>query len=190
MAMSKFEKYQRRKSGNRKSSLEGLRIRRAELRDVPALARINWLRENGVLETHIEKFEQEMKIARPDKHLLIVAEQNKNILGYARAVYFVPKKDAPANICPEGWHLTGLIVDPRYRKLGIASELTAKRLSHIASIAVEAYYFANAKNPVSIELHKPFGFEEISRDFTYPGVEFEGGEGILFRADLSDFKSA
>ncbi len=44
--------------------------------------------------------------------------------------------------------------------------------------------FANARNRASIALHAAFGFEEVTRDFEVPGVTFEGGVGVLFRAVL------
>jgi hypothetical protein len=47
--------------------------------------------------------------------------------------------------------------------------------------ADDAWYFANARNAASIELHAPFGFEEVTRSFFYPRVDFDRGEGILFR---------
>jgi len=57
-------------------------------------------------------------------------------------------------------------------------------LNWIAQRDRYAYYFANAQNRVSIELHEQFGFMELTQDFTYPGVTFEGGIGILFRVEL------
>ncbi len=42
----------------------------------------------------------------------------------------------------------------------------------------------NARNTASIELHERFGFEEITRRFSFPGLTFKGGEGILFRLRL------
>ncbi len=77
-----------------------------------------------------------------------------------------------------------MIVDPAHRRRGIAAELTRRRLKWIAERAGEAFYFANARNQVSIDLHARFGFVELTRDFAYPGATFAGGAGILFRADL------
>ena len=41
----------------------------------------------------------------------------------------------------------------------------------------------------SIDLHTPFGFTEVRRDFRFPGVTFSGGgTGVLFRAPLAAIK--
>lgn len=45
------------------------------------------------------------------------------------------------------------------------------------------YYFANSRNAATIALHAKFGFHEIQQPFEYPGVEFEGGVGVLFGLD-------
>jgi hypothetical protein len=58
------------------------------------------------------------------------------------------------------------------------------RLRWISERADAAWFFANIRNTGSIELHHRFGFEEITRDFSFPGLAFQGGEGILFRARL------
>lgn len=46
------------------------------------------------------------------------------------------------------------------------------------------FYLTNARNLVSIDLHRAFGFEEHTRDFVFPGAEFHGGTGILFGSVL------
>jgi hypothetical protein len=62
--------------------------------------------------------------------------------------------------------------------------LTPQRLAWIGDRADAAYYFANARNVTSIDLHGKLGFIEVTRDFTFPGASFEDGAGILFRVDL------
>lgn len=60
--------------------------------------------------------------------------------------------------------------------------LTAHRLDWVRGRAEVVYYFANARNGATIDLHRRLGFEEVTRDFAIPGVAFEGGVGVLFRA--------
>jgi L-amino acid N-acyltransferase YncA len=55
------------------------------------------------------------------------------------------------------------------------------RLDWIRRRAAEAWFFANARNTASIALHRELGFEEVSRRFSFPGLTFDGGDGILFR---------
>jgi hypothetical protein len=46
----------------------------------------------------------------------------------------------------------------------------------------EAWYFTNARNHASLALHAKLGFVEVTRDFSYPNVSFDGGVGVLGRA--------
>jgi ribosomal protein S18 acetylase RimI-like enzyme len=118
------------------------------------------------------------------EHLLVVAESGGEIVGYGRARLFEPAPDAPADTVPHGYYLTGLFVLPEQRGMGIGTELTRVRLDWIGERAADAWFFANARNTASIELHRRLGFEEVSRRFSFPGLTFEGGEGILFRLRL------
>jgi len=77
-----------------------------------------------------------------------------------------------------------VIVVPEYRRRSVGRILTQARLDWIAQRDRWAYYFANAQNRVSIELHQQFGFIELTREFSHPWATFEGGIGILFRAEL------
>lgn len=113
--------------------------------------------------------------------VLVVAEHVGELVAYARAMRFEPEADAPADIAPPGYYLMGLIVHPDHRRLGIASALTQARLDWISGRADEAWYFANARNEASIALHSAFAFEEVTRSFFYPRVDFDREEGVLFR---------
>jgi ribosomal protein S18 acetylase RimI-like enzyme len=118
------------------------------------------------------------------EHHLVVAESGSEIVGYGRARLFEPEPDAPADTAPRGHYLTGLFVRADRRRIGMGHALVQARLDRIAERAVEAWYFANARNIASIELHRRFGFEEVTRRFSFPGLTFHGGEGILFRLEL------
>jgi hypothetical protein len=48
--------------------------------------------------------------------------------------------------------------------------------------AGEVWFFANARNRASVDLHARLGFVEVTRDFAFPGVSFDGGVGVLCRA--------
>ena len=117
---------------------------------------------------------------------LTVAESDGAIIGYGRAELFVPAADAPSDAAPRGYYLVGMFVRPDQRRLGVGTGLTRSRLAWIAEHDDEAWYFANSANAGSIELHRRLGFIEATRSFSYPGVTFDGGEGILFRATLRD----
>lgn len=129
--------------------------------------------------------ELETDLGMSDRRLL-VAEAAGAIIGYGRARLFMPASDAPADTAPRGYYLTGMYVSPDHRRLGAGTALVRSRLDWISERDADAWYFANARNVGSIELHRRFGFEEVTRAFSFPGLTFDGGEGILFRARLRD----
>lgn len=185
--MALFEKYSPKDNIHGKSNNpDGLLIRLARLEDSAEIAKLKQEREPRPLFQIKQEVKAELENSlKGNERKIFVAEIKNEIVGFARVSYFEPAEGSPSNSCPEGWYLNGIIISPEYRRRGIASELTRKRLAWIAERAYGAYYFANVQNRVSIELHSHFGFHEISRDFTYPGVTFTGGEGLLFRTDLS-----
>jgi GNAT superfamily N-acetyltransferase len=174
-----------RRNRGKKPGLSKLIIREAGMDDAEMLTELRLSREKGDFKQTLEKFEAEIKNLERNERLLIVAEVAGKVIAFARANYFRLPDNASYNMCPEGWYLTGVLVDSSYRSLGIGSALTSYRLAWIAERADKAYYFSNARNRVSIRLHSKFGFKEVSRDFVYPDVEFRGGKGILFEARLT-----
>jgi ribosomal protein S18 acetylase RimI-like enzyme len=165
---------------------DDLLIRPATIADLAPLAAIEAERGNGQVDKYYASLASALSswVAAGDG-LVLTAEHAGRTVAIAKVRRFVPPLDAPANVAPAGWYLAGVIVAPEHRRRGIGHALTRKRLDWIAGRARAAYCFANSLNGPSIELHRRFGFVEQTRDFTYPGVEFRGGIGILFRADLS-----
>lgn len=127
-------------------------------------------------------------IDNPDR-LLVIAESSDDVVGYGRAHLFEPPAGSAADVAPTGYYLAGVVVHPAHRRNGVGAALTRARLDWISRRSGEAWYFANARNTGSIALHEPFGFEEVTRAFSFPDVEFDGGEGILFRLELSTRRS-
>jgi len=185
--MSLFEDYTPGKHTGKNEILPtGLIIRPARPEDIRRLAALTYNREGGDLAQIESKFRREIaNMETTDDVMLLVAELDSEVIGFARVKYFKPASSASPNTCPEGWYLTGVIVAPKYRRQGVASALTRARLDWIAKRAGQAYYFANAQNRVSIDLHEQFGFVELTRNFVYPEVVFTGGEGVLFIVKLT-----
>lgn len=170
-------------------SLE-LQVRPAKAQDLEALALIAAEREG---QSHAEAlqaihacFAKASELERP---LLWVAQWQNELLGFAKLRYFqLPAETPPAdlpNLVPTGWYLGGIVVAPQYRRLGVGKALTQARLNWLRSQPCDSvFYCVNAQNLASMDLHRAFGFVEISRDFAFPGMSFSGGQGILFKADL------
>jgi len=163
-----------------------LTIRPAVPADLGSLADIQAAREGGSMTEHLRRLATSVeRNAATGRGIILVGAVGGNPVGLAKVHYFTPPEHSPGNVAPEGWYLSGVIVTPADRRRGIGRRLTAARLDWIAERDTCAYYFVNARNLASIDLHREFGFVEVTRDFAYPGASFEGGLGILFRAEIN-----
>jgi ribosomal protein S18 acetylase RimI-like enzyme len=159
-------------------------IRRGTPADTDALAALVREREGGDLADHLRGARAELAGERP-QNVLLIAELHGMVAGFGRIRFLRPAlEDAAPHPAPDGWYLAGLIVAPERRRQGIGAALTRERLAWIAERADEAFYFASASNRASIALHRRFGFVEVTRTFSVPGVRFERGDGVLFRVAL------
>lgn len=145
------------------------------------IAALAHARDGGELRTHTAGVERDLAaIATGAERGLWVAASDTTVLAYARAARFVQEPDAPPDTAPSGWYLTGLVVASQHRRHGIGEALTIVRIGHLAGRTDIIRYFANSQNLPTIALHERLGFAEVTRRFKYPGVEFAGGEGVLF----------
>jgi len=156
-----------------------LTVREAAQDDVESLATLTFERSGGDLCRIRENLAREISEGG-GRNLLLVAVTAGAVVGFGRVRFFSSQMLTEGRNAPEGWYLMGVIVSREFRRLGVASELTERRLQWIAERADEAYYFANAMNQPTIDLHEKMGFRELTRDFSFPGVQFTGGAGILF----------
>ena len=122
------------------------------------------------------------QIAAPDG-AVFVAEVHGQVVGHAHVARHEQPVDAPVEAAPSGPYLLGVLVDPRWRRRGVGEALTDSRLAWAWERDSSVYYFANARNRSSIDLHARLGFHELTRDFSFPGATFAGGVGILYRAE-------
>ena len=113
-----------------------------------------------------------------------VARVDGEIAGFGAVGWLDNAEADGARRVPPGWFLTGLVVAPAWRRRGIGAALTAHRLDWVRGRAEVVYYFANARNGATIDLHRRLGFEEVTREFAIPGVAFDGGVGVLYWAQL------
>lgn len=112
--------------------------------------------------------------------LVLIAKVEGKVIGVAKThLHAEPDGDVPA-----GHYLGGIVVTPEYRRRGMGTALTKKRLDWIWSVSQTAYYFANGHNTASIRMHERFGFRELGRFSSIRGVTADGGRSklILFKA--------
>ena len=138
-------------------------------------------REGDDLERWVEVFRRR---AAADPVTTFVARVDGELAGFGAVGWLDDAEAKGARRVPAGWFLTGLVVVPAWRRRGIGAALTAHRLDWLRGRADVAYYFANARNRATIDLHRRLGFEEVTRDFAIPGVAFAGGIGVLYWAQL------
>jgi aminoglycoside 6'-N-acetyltransferase I len=155
-------------------------IRRALASDAAAIGRISADREGRDHAEVIAAVERDLADDSLGRNrVVLVAEVDGSVVGFGKVHYRRAETDLP-----EGWYLSGVVVDPSFRRMGVGARLTAARMRWIAERGSAAYYFANAMNRVSIALHQGFGFVEIARAPAFGSESFVGGEGVLFRAEL------
>ncbi|SEN79609.1 Ribosomal protein S18 acetylase RimI [Actinacidiphila rubida] len=112
--------------------------------------------------------------------LVVTAKIAGEAVGYANAE-FLPEH--PVDRAPAGYYLTGVTVDPDWRRRGIATLLTRRRMDWIRERDAAVWCFVSARNGASLDLHRDLGFRRERPGASFQGVEFAGGEGWLLRAD-------
>ncbi|MCI0746907.1 MAG: GNAT family N-acetyltransferase [Verrucomicrobia subdivision 3 bacterium] len=180
--MGRYAQYEKGASRVRQlPAPRGLVIESAGNADLPEIAAICAERDGSTVGKPLTAFQRFLQRSwETEECMLWLARWRGRVIGFAKCGRFVPPNDAPLNSAPEGWYLLGLVVVPEYRRRGVGFQLTKTRLGWIATRSATAYYFANAKNRVSIALHSRLGFRELTRDFSFPGAEFDGGTGVLY----------
>jgi ribosomal protein S18 acetylase RimI-like enzyme len=151
-------------------------VREAHAEDADAIARLHSDRERLPLNESVEWAGNVIQSARTDNAMLLLAEVGGEVVAYGYAGLM------RADGIPKGFYLLGLVVDLRYRRQGIGHAITAARMDWIRERAEVAYYFANELNGATIDLHAAFGFREVRRGVSIPGVTFRGGVGVLYES--------
>jgi len=96
-----------------------------------------------------------------DSRQMFVAKANGQVIAYGRVAEMAADEAGPGT--PAGCYLTGVLVDPAWRRRGIATALTRARLRWVFARADEAFYLTGADNIASLHLHSAFGFQELKR---------------------------
>ncbi|HYJ68723.1 MAG TPA: GNAT family N-acetyltransferase [Nocardioidaceae bacterium] len=173
----RFASYEPSRSGARRTDVV---TRPAEPSDVAACVQLAMERDGGDLAAWRSRFESYLV---GDDRALFVAEVDGEFAGYGRLERLEPEAEGDTPAAPPGWYLVGVVVPPRWQRRGVGTALTRARLTWAWERADEVWYFVNARNRASIDLHREFGFVEVTRDFAIPGVQFDDGHGtgVLLR---------
>lgn len=180
--MSQFAEYSHQGSLGIPLSSLGLLIRDARVADVAQVAQIASEREEQPLEHHVRATAGLLAQRSEGKSVdMKVAEFGGQVIGFGKSGHISPPVSAPPNCIPEGWYLTGVVVDPKFRRKRVGYELTHARIEWLFRRTSSVYYFANSRNLPTIALHNHFGFTEVARDIYVPKVTFTDGIGVLFK---------
>jgi aminoglycoside 6'-N-acetyltransferase I len=90
-----------------------------------------------------------------------VAKITGQIVAYGRVIELAADEAGPET--PAGCYLSGVLVDPAWRRRGIATELTRARLRWAFAHTDTVFYVTGADNIASLHLHAALGFQEIKR---------------------------
>lgn len=118
-----------------------------------------------------------------ERSLVLTAKVSGEALGYANAE-FLPEH--PVDHAPAGYYLTGVTVDPAWRRRGVATLLTRQRMDWVWERDSSVRCFVSARNGASLRLHRELGFRHERPGASFQGIEFAGGEGRLLRALRAD----
>lgn len=113
--------------------------------------------------------------------LIFAAVQSTAVIGFSKLTWLTPEADGGRN-APDGWYLSGILVDSMHRRRGVGWQLTRARCDWVWRVASEAFFVMHPDNRASRLLHARAGFTELTRDFQVPGVTFSDGPGVLFRS--------
>jgi aminoglycoside 6'-N-acetyltransferase I len=153
-------------------------VRVARLDDLDGIREVQRLGGRSTSETFTHVISD--AIDDPER-LVLVAGADGKLVGWAATKYW-PDRDGAA---PAGHYLTGITVAPQHRRLGIGQALIGTRIEWIRDRAKDVTFFVNATNAGSLAAHQSWPFQEISRGNEFRGIQFVGGLGLLFHAQLN-----
>ena len=92
---------------------------------------------------------------------MFVAKANGQVVAYGRVLQLAAYEAGPGT--PAGCYVSGVLVDPAWRRRGIATELTRARLCWAFDRTDKVFYVTGADNLASLHLHAALGFQEMRR---------------------------
>jgi len=171
-----------------KSPPTGLSFRLVERRDRQAVAVLMAERNpHRAFADVLSGTDRELALVESDSNYRVyVTELNNEVVGFCR---FYHSSGLPKEKCihpaPSGWYAMGIMVNPKFRRQGIAEFLSAKRIAVLREMRVkEVYSLVDEKNLTSQRMHQKFGFQEVAQGAGFLHITFEAGTGRLFRLTI------
>jgi aminoglycoside 6'-N-acetyltransferase I len=96
-----------------------------------------------------------------DLRHMFVAKASGQVVAYGRVIELAADEADPGT--PAGCYLSGVLVDPAWRRRSIATQLTQARLRWAFARTDKVFYVTGADNIASLHLHAAFGFQEMKR---------------------------
>ena len=169
----------------RRPSESAISIREGLEGDLSACAALIVTRTGGPVEERRERLLGDLEA--PDRYVTVAcagAGPDAEVVGYGGVIRHELTAEHPPGTAPSGYYLIGLIVAPAWRRHGIGELLTLDRMRWTAERAHTIWYFANVANGATLDLHQRLGFQEVTRDFTFPRAPLTPGNGVLLKAPL------
>ena len=168
-------------TSKRRPPESAISVRPAQESDLTACAELIVTRTGEPVEKRRRKLESDLQ--HPDRYSVVACADNQPV-GYASVFRHDLSPDHPPGTAPSGYYLVGLIVAPQWRRHGIGELLTLDRIHWVAARATTVWYFANAANSPTLDLHQRLGFQEVTRNFTFPNAPLQPGTGVLLKASI------
>jgi GNAT superfamily N-acetyltransferase len=121
----------------------------------------------------------------PDRRIYLLAHADEVFAAYAGARFYDQAVDenmyGTKQLLPTGWYLRGLKVHPHWRRIGVAREITKRRLEWLAKKTETVMVFLNDESKETLPMYYDFGFKMISDcwEFIDNKHKREGQRGVL-----------
>jgi ribosomal protein S18 acetylase RimI-like enzyme len=96
-----------------------------------------------------------------DRRQMFVAKANGQVVAYGRVMELAVGEAGPQT--PAGYYLSGVLVEPAWRRREIGRALTRARLEWVFARTAEVFYVTGVDNLASLQLHAALGFRELKR---------------------------
>lgn len=133
MSASAFARFEPRRPDPELGANAPVSVRRARLEDTEAIGALVAARDGGELAAHVARLRRQLGADDAgESAIMLVAEADGAIVAHASARHVGAPSDPAVDPAPAGWYLTGVVVDPAWRRRGIAARLTEGRLAWLA----------------------------------------------------------